>query len=191
MFVEGRPAPRPEDAPIMWFRTISRGYFRAMEIPFKRGRSFEPADETGGQSVALIDETAARRFWPNEDAVVKRFTNGPPRADRPTDRFTVAGVVGDLRHRGLDREPDAETFWPYRGGATAGGMNVVVRTDADATRFAGTLRGVVAVARLDGAAAFLDGAAGAVRGSGAEGGAGGPDSGAAVRIEATDERGYD
>jgi len=144
MFVEGRPAPRPEDAPIVWFRTISRGYFRAMEIPLKRGRSFEPADETGGQSVALINETVARRFWPNEDAVGKRFTNGPPRADRPTDWFTVVGVVGDLRHRGLDREPDAEIFWPYRGGLAVGGMSVVVRTDADGTRFAGTLRGVVA-----------------------------------------------
>jgi putative ABC transport system permease protein len=144
MFVEGRPAPRPEDAPIIWFRNVSPGYFQAMEIPLKRGRLLTPADATGTPPVALINETAARRFWPDEDPVGKRFTNGPPRADRPATWFTVAGVVGDLRHRGLSQEPEAEVFYPNLETSAQIGATVVVRTDAAGTRFGPTLRGIVA-----------------------------------------------
>ena len=144
MFVEGRPAPRPEDVPIIWFRFVSPGYFRAMEISLKAGRAITSADRTAGLPIAFINETAARRFWPNEDPVGKRFADSAPRTDRPANWITVIGVVGDVRHAGLNREPEAEFFRPYWEPPALSGMNIVVRTDIDAMRFSKTMRGVVA-----------------------------------------------
>jgi putative ABC transport system permease protein len=144
IYIEGRPAPRPGEAPIIWHRAVTPGYFQAMEIPLRRGRWLTPADATAAQPVALLNETAARRFWPDEDPVGKRFSNAAATADRSPLWFTVAGVVGDLRQRGLSQEPEAEVFWPYLETSAAVGANVVARTDADGTRFAPTLRGIVA-----------------------------------------------
>jgi putative ABC transport system permease protein len=94
--------------------------------------------------IAFINETAARRFWPNEDPVGKRFADSAPRTDRPANWITVIGVVGDVRHAGLNREPEAEFFRPYWEPPALSGMNIVVRTDIDAMRFSKTMRGVVA-----------------------------------------------
>lgn len=146
LFIEGRPFPRPEEAPIIWFRVANTGYFRTMQIQLKRGRFFTEQDNENAPPVAIINETMARRHWPDEDPIGKHFLNGPPPRDRPFQWFTVIGVVADLRHKGLNQEPDAEVFWPYQQfSVLASGMNVVVRTGGqNAGRFAPVLRRAVA-----------------------------------------------
>ncbi|RPI25443.1 MAG: ABC transporter permease [Acidobacteria bacterium] len=145
LVIEGRPVPPPTEIPLVWFRIVNADYFRAMQIPLIRGRVFREEDQKG-PPVALINETLARRFFPNEDPVGKRFTNGIPRTDPPTTWITIVGVVGDLRHKGLDEPADAELFWPYQQLAP-GVLAVVVRTNAEAEKFAPLLR--KAVARID------------------------------------------
>jgi predicted permease len=143
LVVEGRPFPRPDEVPIVWFRIADEGYFRTMEIPLMRGRTFNVRDDTNAPPVAIINETMARRFWPNEDPLGKRFTSGLPRSGRPITWITIVGVAGDLRHKNLDQEPDAEVFWPFRQLAPAA-LSLTVRTTTDPTRFAPLLRTTVA-----------------------------------------------
>jgi putative ABC transport system permease protein len=139
--MEGQPVPPLPEIPIVWFRIVNSDYFRAMQIPLIRGRLFTDQDQTG-PPVALINATLARRFWPNEDPIGKRFTNAPPRPDHPTTWMTIIGIVGDLRHKGLDEPADAEIFWPYQQ-HSPGIVSVVVRTQSEAGKFAPLLQRAV------------------------------------------------
>src|SRR5262249_9034039 len=85
--IEGQPPPRPEDTPIFWRRVIEPDYFRVMRIPLIRGREFTSQD-AGSLPVTIINETMARRFWPDADPLGKRF--GPGQY-----WLTVVGIVGD------------------------------------------------------------------------------------------------
>jgi len=162
LIIEGRPVPPPTDIPIVWFRIVNSDYFRAMEIPLLRGRLFNEQDQAG-PPVALVNETLARRFFPGEDAIGKKFTNGIPRPGNPTTWITIVGVVGDLHHMGLEEPPDAELFWPYQQLAP-GSLSVAIRTNSDSESFASLLRKTVAaidknqpVSRIRGMADILAG----------------------------------
>jgi putative ABC transport system permease protein len=105
--IEGEPAAAPGEQPAAAFRGISPGYFRTMEIPLLRGRDFDNRDLANPQTV-LINETMARRHWPDEDPIGKRFSiswQGTP--------LTVVGLVGDVKHYGLDAEARPEVYQPY------------------------------------------------------------------------------
>jgi predicted permease len=73
---------------------VSDGYFRAMGIPLHRGRLFSAEDRRGGAGVSVVNETMARRFWPNESPIGKRFKQVLPGMDGQW--ITVVGVVGDI-----------------------------------------------------------------------------------------------
>ncbi len=106
--IEGRlmdathPGPDEED------RIVTPGYFRALQIPLVAGRNFAPGDKEGAPLVVVINHALAQRYWPNESAVGKRvripFT-GPAWS-------TVIGVVGNVRHRGLDQPVLPEFYLP-------------------------------------------------------------------------------
>ncbi len=145
--LEGRPEPRPEEAPVVWFRAVSSGYLRAMSIPLKRGRLLEERDREGAPPVALVNETMARRFWPGEDPIGSRLAWGlthraPPGRPAPT-WITVVGVVGDVRHTALAQPPEAELFHPYAQ-LPIPAVTVAVRTAAEPERFAPALRAAAA-----------------------------------------------
>jgi putative ABC transport system permease protein len=138
LIIEGKPIPRRDEIPIVWFRMANEGYFRAMEVPLLKGRLFSEQDATG-PPVAIINSTLARRFWPGENPIGKRITTSLPPPGQPVTWITIVGVVGNLRHMTLDREADAEIFWPYQQHAPAA-MSLAIRTDSDPTRFAPLLR---------------------------------------------------
>ena len=75
---------------------VSPGYFRAMGIPLVRGRRFDEHDTQKSAPVAMVDETFARRFWPNQNPIGKRisFADNPKAED---DWMTVVGVTGSIR----------------------------------------------------------------------------------------------
>jgi putative ABC transport system permease protein len=79
---------------------VSPSYFRAMGIPIQRGREFNESDNLGAPRVAIVSETMARRFWPGEDPIGKRFRF---RA-LPIEWITVVGVAGNIRHYTLETE---------------------------------------------------------------------------------------
>ncbi|MCH7476432.1 MAG: ABC transporter permease, partial [Gemmatimonadetes bacterium] len=105
--IEGQPAPPLGQQPAAAFRGISPGYFRTMEIPLLRGRDFDNRDLANPQTV-LINETMARRHWPNEDPIGKRFS-----IMGQGTMLTVIGLVGDVKHYGLDADARPEVYQPY------------------------------------------------------------------------------
>ena len=135
VMIEGRNMT-PGDMPEVELRRAVHNYFRTMGMPILRGRSFTVEDGPTSPPVAAINQTMARRLWPNEDAVGKRFKMG---SNPQTPWTTVIGVVGDLRHAGLDVEPMSEFYIWYLQGPPVSPF-VVVRTQGDPAALAETLR---------------------------------------------------
>lgn len=125
--IAGRPAPRPGDEPSADIRSASPGYFRTMGIPLLAGREFTEQDDTRAPRVMLINETMARKFWPNANPIGQHVTMldwGPPLEGE------IAGVVGDVKTNGLDEVTGPMIYWPnYQFPQLFNSL--VVRSDAD------------------------------------------------------------
>jgi putative ABC transport system permease protein len=126
-------------------RQISDDYFRAMGIPLRAGRYFNAQDSEQAAPVAIINETMARAFWPNENALGKRFKLGSG-ADSPHPYRTVVGIVADVRQMGVDEPVKAEMYFPYRQISTHwffGPRDLVVRTSAEPTNLIAAVRAAI------------------------------------------------
>lgn len=107
----GRPAVPKEELPQGKARVIEPGFFETMEVPLLEGRLFEPDDsigEIGYTKVTVCNETFAKRFFPDESPLGKRFSVVGP------DEFMmeIVGVVGDVRFSGLREKAHAEFYYP-------------------------------------------------------------------------------
>ncbi len=132
--VADRPGSRPMSAD---FNLVSPGYFRAMQVPIRRGRAFGRDEPT---PVILVNETAARKFWPGADPVGQQITL----SGEPAVTLTVVGVTGDLRQNLLSTTPRAEVFLDcLQPGPGWGALSLVARTDSDAEGVIPALRTVV------------------------------------------------
>ena len=126
--IEGRPVPE-SDAPATFLRCVGQDYFHTMRIPLLSGRTFSASDTREAKKVIIINQTMARRFFPNENPIGKRIQpSASDTADEPLRE--IVGVVGDVKHRTLWRAPDPEIYIPYDQLAI-GGMTVVVRSSGD------------------------------------------------------------
>ena len=137
LLIEGRPVSGPTDVPILWVRKVNPKYFRAMQIPLRKGRFFAEQDNQRAPRVLIVNETMARRYWPSQDPIGKRVGTGAPEG-----WMAVVGVVGDIRHKSLAQEPDAEIFLPFAQNPQLA-MHLVVRTSSDPLRLAPVLRRTV------------------------------------------------
>jgi putative ABC transport system permease protein len=107
--IKGRPAAKPGENPIAHYRVIGADYFDVMRIPLRAGRGFNAHDTADAPAVAIVNEAAARRFWPDADpigAVVELDTG----ADRKAAQ--IVGVVGDTKHLGLETAVGTDLFIP-------------------------------------------------------------------------------
>jgi putative ABC transport system permease protein len=141
--VEGRPRPpkfSESYAPIFW---ISYDYFKAMGIPLLQGRAFTDADRLQAPPVLIINETMARRVFPDGNAVGKRMKIG---ADYPQVPREIIGVVGAVRTFGLEKEPRREIFLPFLQGRTPP-TTLAIRTVGDPMAISSAVR--EAIRRLD------------------------------------------
>lgn len=132
--IEGRPrvnGRRPGAAD--WY-VVTPGYFEALRIRLISGRTPLPSDTSGSPPVIFINETAARGIFPGEDPVGKRVMLARSRGYEQPWR-TIAGVVADVRHRGLDRPARPEMFIPhtqflhFSPGQQARSMSVALRSE--------------------------------------------------------------
>lgn len=105
--------------------TITPDYFRTMNIPLLRGRSFTEQDHMNSPLVVVLDEEVARRAWPGEDPIGKRVRSG---AASPWAE--VVGVVGHIRHEKLETDERLQIYWNYEQRARDR-MSLVVRTPGD------------------------------------------------------------
>ena len=130
--VEGRLPPANGEEPQSDVRIVTPGYFETMKVPLLRGRLFDERDLADAVHVAILNETMATRYFPDEDPLGKVVVN-------PHGRSEVVGVVGDLRHYGLDSAPRPEIFLPFHQ-STINGMALVLRTENDPLQYAGAIR---------------------------------------------------
>ena len=107
--VDGRNVPVAE-LPEVQFRRAMHDYFGAMGIPIVRGRGFTLDDGPTAPPVAVINETMARRLFPAEEPIGQRVRTG---ANPSGPWTTIIGVIGDVRHGGLEEEPQPELYITY------------------------------------------------------------------------------
>ena len=105
--IEGRPDLPPGEGGSIDSRRAAPGYFEAMRIPLIRGRTFTDDDRAGAPGVVVVNQAAARRYWPGEDPIGQRIRLGN------NDPLTIVGIVGSIRHFGLDRNPVPEAYWSW------------------------------------------------------------------------------
>ncbi len=126
VYVEGQTPERDATTPRALTSRISPGYFAAMSTPLVRGREFSEQDDDNTTAVAIINETFARRFWPDQDPIGKRFAVGRP--DAP--KLEVIGVARDGKYAGLQEEP-RPFFYRSMSQFYTGSTSLVVRAAGD------------------------------------------------------------
>lgn len=118
---------------------VRPNYFKTMGIRMVRGRDFDAQDGPGRPKVAIVSETAARKLWPNEDPIGKRFKEN---AHDTTAWCSVVGVVGDLRQRVSGREDPAQIYYPHMQN-TVQTLTLVVRSQTETAAMVTALRRLI------------------------------------------------
>lgn len=130
--IEGKAAPTNGEEPRADIRMATPRYFETMKMPLVRGRFIDERDRAGMPGAMVINETMARRYFGGEDPIGRVVRN-------PHGKAEVVGIVGDVKHYGLDSAPRAELFMPaYQ--QPLNGMALVVRTESDPKPFVDAVR---------------------------------------------------
>ena len=130
------PSERSRDAD---YRAASAGYFSAMAIPLIRGRLFQESDGPDAPHVAVVSESLAKRYWPNEDAIGKQIQYG--NMDGDLHVLNIVGIVGDVRDNGLDRDPRPTVYTNYfQRPASTSEFSIVARAHGDVASLTSAMR---------------------------------------------------
>jgi predicted permease len=138
IFLEGRP--RPEPAQLLQNLAINRsaspGYFETLGAPLVSGRFVDERDVRGAARTVVINETLARRYWPDQDPIGQRISIGGG------EFMTVVGVAGDVRQMGLDVPAEGAAFVPLDQieGTFMAPRHLIVRADGDPLALAASVR---------------------------------------------------
>ena len=124
-------------------RIVTPGYFEAMGMTMLGGRMFDERDNDTGQPVAIIDETMAKTFWPNEDPIGKRIKRGGPQSTQPW--LTIVGVARHVRYRTLEEPSRVQLYLPHAQAPTTA-MSLAIKTRLEPRTLANSVqREVIAV----------------------------------------------
>jgi putative ABC transport system permease protein len=133
--IDERPAPAQGQAPDADVRSVDASYFRAMGIPLLKGESFTGRETAGAPKTVVISEALAQKYFPGENPVGKRISMEWD----DTLHAQIVGVVGDVKHLGLDSIAPATIYWAMPQ-FPSNFMTLVVRTTDDPQRVAGAVR---------------------------------------------------
>ena len=122
VLAEGQPDVPLAQRPFIDIEATSPHWFQTMRVPLLGGREFTDADNAQTPKVVIVNETCARRFWPNQNPVGKTIVvgRGPVAAE-------VVGVAADIKNNGLDRDTQDQLYLPFAQ-LPWGDMNLLVRT---------------------------------------------------------------
>jgi predicted permease len=150
LFIAGRPPASPNDAPPVLRHYVAPDHFTTLGIPLLRGRAFTSQDIAGRPRVTIISETAARRFWPNDDPIGRRvWFGGGSTFDRPDSSAEIIGIVRDVMYEPLDVGPNRSSFYtPYAQFSYAWRI-YFVRTTGDPSAAVRAIREAVAAVEPD------------------------------------------
>jgi predicted permease len=148
-FADRAPATSLDQVAQVGYRVVTRGYFETMDVSVRGGRVFDETDRTGAPGVAVVNETAAKKFWPGRSPIGSTIWMGPPEpllssrlpASYRFPRLRVVGVVADERFMALDQPPIAEVYQVEKQVTERGSEKyLVLRTDADPIALAAAVR---------------------------------------------------
>ena len=132
------------DTPSAGMRIVTPGYFKTMGIPLQAGRVFDAHDDETGAEVVLINQTAARRFWPDKNPIGDQIHVGVGLASgERSGQKTIVGIVGDVKYGGLDADARPEIYLPYAQ-QRVDSYTVAIRTSGDPLAMAPIIRREVA-----------------------------------------------
>ncbi len=140
--LDDRPDPPPAERTCVEERVVTPEYFNVMGMTMLAGRAFGEADDQDAIRVAIINETFARRFWPDGNPLDTRFAWGDRSAD--ADWRTVVGVVQDVRHFGLNRPVEPEVYWTYAQTPWYRDRTLTIRATGDVAALLSQVRSEVA-----------------------------------------------
>jgi predicted permease len=109
--IDGHPPVAVGGEPDVQTLSVMGNYFRVMQIPLRAGRDFTPLDREGQPLVAIVNEEVVREFFPHENPIGARIHWA--RETEPPQWMTVIGVVGDVKHSGLDQPVDPAVYTPF------------------------------------------------------------------------------
>jgi putative ABC transport system permease protein len=128
----------------MYRHRVTPGFFSTLGIPLVKGRDFTVDDHAKAPGVAIISETMARRYWPNEDPIGKRLREDNRGAPNTSPWVSIVGVVGEVKYRGLPQNPNADpdVYFPLAQ-APVGNLFLAARSGVDPNSLVAAVRGVL------------------------------------------------
>lgn len=140
IIIEDHPIPEGELMPIAARNYVTPRYFETLGIPLLRGRSLTATDGANGFYAVVVNESFARRWWPDGDALGRRI-----RESSSDPWYEVVGVVGDVRSKSLEEPAGQAVYFPILTGSSASPrtrrtMSAVLRADGDPTALVGAIR---------------------------------------------------
>jgi predicted permease len=123
----------------MDFNVVGNSFFATMGMKLIAGRAFSPQDTATSPKVAIINQSLARKRFPNVNPIGKEFKTGNDAADW----FRIVGICADSRYMNLRDDPPPQFFVLYRQQSDAGGMNYAIRTRLEPAALVPALRQVV------------------------------------------------
>jgi putative ABC transport system permease protein len=140
----GRPSLSLAERPVSYYRMVGPDYFRTMNISILSGRDFTSGDTLHTQPIAIVNESLARRYWPNGTPIGAHIKLDD--TDQEPREVEIIGVVGDVRHLGLHADLTPEAYVPISQIPVenvpflTNNMNWVIRTSAEPLTLAGVVR---------------------------------------------------
>jgi predicted permease len=143
--IDTQSVPIEDTTPEVDYRPVTPGYFKAMGISLVSGRYFEERDSGTAQHVAIVDETLAQTYWPNQDPLGRRIHLGGRQGfkESVTPWMTVVGVVRHVRNRTLEARSRTEVYWPEAQDPSSA-MALAIRTAGNPMGLASAVRREVA-----------------------------------------------
>lgn len=139
--IEGRPPLVRGTEPSIFARSIVGDYFRIMQIPLVKGRYFSREDAIDSPLVGIVNQAMVKKYFQNEDPIGARliFTG-----QENSPAVTIVGVVGDVRHFGLDRTEEPAIYSPYsQANDWKRWSNLVIASDSDPAQLAAIVKNAV------------------------------------------------
>ncbi len=140
--IDGRPVPEA-DEPSEIVSIATPGFFKTLGIPLLRGREFLATDTRAANKIAIVTDSFARKYFPNEDPIGKHFKPGLGDGYTDSPMREIVGVVGNIKRQGLTADTSPEYYLPHSQ-ATVGSPTLVIRTTGDPLNIVNTVRSEVA-----------------------------------------------
>jgi len=141
--IEDMALPKPGGFPHPDVHIVSPGYTSTLGVQLLRGRAFTDGDTETAPRVAMVNAMLAKRFFPNQDPIGKRFMFGHPSAEKPPQWVAIIGVVGDTKLYGLANPARLEVYSAFRQ-SVKDDMNLIVKSGSDPEALTSAIRNIIA-----------------------------------------------